>query len=292
MFETGRLPEASRPSGHVFISVKGVCMLAAGVALLGSLFFAFGAAVQQHEAVGTARPDLLVLMRRPRWLLGGLAIAVGGLLHIAALGLGPLTLVQPMGVASLLFALPVAAALHGRRPARAELAAAGTVAVGLIGLVLLIPEATTPARLDVPGTLTIIVTAALAAALAMGVAYRLAAPGRAGLLAVGAGVLYGATATLTRVLVDGGWQPWLLLAVALPVLPALALLQRAYAVGHFGVAFAALQVADPLTAVTFGTLLLGEPLPTGVAATLTAAAAAILAGVGTVALARTTPLPH
>ncbi|MFC7644375.1 hypothetical protein ACFQX6_29480 [Streptosporangium lutulentum] len=113
---------------------------------------------------------------------------------------------------------------------------------------------------------------------------------RAGLLAMAAGVLYGATATLTRVLVDGSWEPWFLLAVPMPALIALALLQRAYAVGHFGVSFAALQVADPLTAVAFGALLLGEPLPTGTASTLTALAAAALIAAGTVALARTSPM--
>lgn len=107
---------------------------------------------------------------------------------------------------------------------------------------------------------------------------------------MGAGVLYGATATLTRVLVDGDGEFWFLLAVPIPALIALALLQRAYAVGHFGVAFAALQVSDPLTAVVFGALLLGEPLPTGVAAVLTALAAAALTAAGTVSLARTTPM--
>ena len=46
-------------------------VLAAAIALVGSLFFALGAAVQQFEAVGSARPGLLALLRRPRWLLGG-----------------------------------------------------------------------------------------------------------------------------------------------------------------------------------------------------------------------------
>jgi hypothetical protein len=92
-------------------------VLAAAIALIGSLFFALGAAVQQFEAFGTAKPGLLALLRKPRWLFGGLSILLGGGLHIVALGLGPLTVVQPMGVASLLFALPIAATLHGRKPA-------------------------------------------------------------------------------------------------------------------------------------------------------------------------------
>ncbi|MBB6351802.1 DMT family transporter [Nonomuraea muscovyensis] len=261
-------------------------VLAAVVALVGSLFFALGAALQQFEAVGAARPGLLALLRRPRWLIGGASILVGGGLHIVALGLGPLTVVQPMGVASLLFALPIAATLHGRRPSRRELAAAAVVAMGLVGLVLLVPESGGPTRLAPTGVLTLLGVSGVAAVL-LWAGSRMASPaGRAALLATSSGVLYGATATLVRVLVDGAWDWWYLLALPVPALLALMMLQRAYAVGHFGVSFAALQIADPLTAVAFGALLLGEPLPTGVVPI----AAAALTAAGTVALARTSPL--
>ncbi|MEV4101450.1 DMT family transporter [Nonomuraea sp. NPDC049649] len=259
---------------------------AALIALVGSLFFALGAALQQFEAAGTDQPGMVALLRRPRWLLGGVSIVAGGGLHVVALGLGPLTVVQPMGVASLLFALPIAATLHGRRPATSELAAASLVAAGLVGLVLLVPESHGPVRLD-PAELFTLLGVSGAAALLLWAGARAAAPaGRAALLATAAGVLYGATATLVRVLMDGGWNWAYLVALPVPVLLALVMLQRAYAVGHFGVSFAALQIADPITAVAFGALLLGEPLPTGLAPVVAAAVAAA----GTVALARTTPL--
>ncbi|MEV0150184.1 MULTISPECIES: DMT family transporter [unclassified Nonomuraea] len=262
-------------------------LLAAVTALVGSLFFALGAALQQFEAAGApGARGLLALLRRPRWLAGGASILVGGGLHIVALGLGPLTVVQPMGVASLLFALPIAATLHGRRPSRAELGAAALVAAGLVGLVLLVPESAGPTALSPAGVVTLLAVSGLAAAL-LWAGSRIASPaGRAALLATSSGVLYGATATLMRVLVDGAWNWWYLLALPVPALLALAMLQRAYAVGHFGVSFASLQIADPLTAVAFGALLLGEPLPTGLAPV----AAAALTAAGTVALARTTPL--
>jgi drug/metabolite transporter (DMT)-like permease len=279
-------------------------VLAAAVALLGSLFFALGAAFQQHQAARSAQPSVPVLLRRPLWLLGGASIAVGATLHIFALSLGPLTAVQPMGVASLLFALPIAAALHGRRPARRELAAACVVSIGLIGLVLLVPPSAQTPTLTSSGAATMLAGTALTALLCFGLARRSAGAARAALLAVAAGVMYGATATITRVLVEGtGGNLWLLAVVPLPAVAALMLLQHAYATprdasrdrrpqgepgtGHFAVAFATLQVTDPLTAVTFGALLLGEPLPTNA---LAAVAAALLAGAGTVALARTTPL--
>ncbi|QYC39453.1 hypothetical protein Nocox_09145 [Nonomuraea coxensis DSM 45129] len=261
-------------------------VLAAAIALVGSLFFALGAALQQFEAVGSAKPGLLALLRRPRWLIGGASILAGGGLHIVALGLGPLTVVQPMGVASLLFALPLAAALHGRRPSRKELGAAAVVAAGLVGLVLMVPESSGPTRLGPDGVLLLLGVAGIAAVLLWAGATAAAPAWRAALLATSSGVLYGATATLVRVLVDGGWNWWYLPALPVPALLALMMLQRAYAVGHFGVSFASLQVADPLTAVAFGALLLGEPLPTGAAPVV----AALLTAAGTVALARTSPL--
>ncbi|MGR6923019.1 DMT family transporter [[Actinomadura] parvosata] len=261
-------------------------VLAAVIALVGSLFFALGAALQQFEAVGSAKPGLLALLRRPRWLIGGASILAGGGLHIVALGLGPLTVVQPMGVASLLFALPIAGTLHGRKPSRKELTAAAVVASGLIGLVLLVPESDGPTQLSPNGVLTLLGVAGVAAVLLWAGSKAVSPAGRAALLATSSGVLYGATATLMRVLVDGGWNWWYLLALPVPALLALMMLQRAYAVGHFGVSFASLQIADPLTAVAFGALLLGEPLPTGILPV----AAALLTAVGTVALARTSPL--
>ncbi|MGW0809785.1 DMT family transporter [Nonomuraea sp. NPDC002799] len=261
-------------------------VLAAVIALVGSLFFALGAALQQFEAAGSAKPGFLALLRRPRWLFGGLSILAGGGLHIVALGLGPLTVVQPMGVASLLFALPLAATLHGRKPSRRELGAAAVVAAGLIGLVLLVPESDGPTHLSPNGVLTLLGVSGVAAVLLWAGSKAASPAGRAALLATSSGVLYGATATLMRVLVDGGWNWWYLLALPVPALLALMMLQRAYAVGHFGVSFASLQIADPLTAVAFGALLLGEPVPTGIAPI----AAAALTAVGTVALARTSPL--
>jgi drug/metabolite transporter (DMT)-like permease len=213
------------------------------------------------------------------------------MVHIVALSLGPLTVVQPMGVASLLFALPIAAALEGRRPGRAEIAAAGAVSAGLIGLVLLVPKPTGIPHLTTTQAAALLAGPALVALLCRMRAGTARPVLKAGLLAVGAGVMYGATATLIRVLiVDGDRQLWLALAIPVPMVTALALLQGAYSVGHFPVAYAAAQMTDPLTAVTLGVVLLGEPLPEGTGGALATVAAAVLAAAGTVSLARTSPM--
>ena len=268
---------------------------AAALALLGAVFFALGAALQQFEAVAAAHAGLtrrlVLLLRRPRWLAGAASITFGGALHVVALGLGPLTVVQPMGVASMLFALPIAAALHGRTAGRGELAAAGTVSAGLIGLVLLVPEPAGAPHLGDAEAAGLLLAAAAAALLCRLASAGLAPAPRAGLLAAGAGVLYGATATLIRVTVAEGFaRPWLPLLVLPGALAALALLQGAYATGRFPVAFASVQTSDPLAAVSFGVVLLGEPLPGGGVTGALAAAAAVTAIAGTVLLARSSPL--
>lgn len=268
---------------------------AAALALLGSVFFALGAAVQQHEAGAAAQAGpvarLVLLLRRPRWLLGAVAIGFGTALHLFALSLAPITVVQPMGVASMLFALPIAAALHGRRPRAAEQAAAGAVTAALIGLVLLVPEPTAPPHLTAPEAAGLLLGAAALVLLGMPVAARVRPALRSGLLGAGAGVLFGAMATLVRVAVlEGAGRPWLLLVAPLPALAAIAMLQAAYATGHFPVAFAAVQIADPVTAVACGALLLGEPLPQGPAAALAAVVVAAVAAAGVAVLARSSPL--
>ncbi|MGW4426512.1 DMT family transporter [Streptosporangium sp. NPDC004631] len=277
-------------------------LLAAEVALAGSLSFALGAALQQHEAAGTTGSTLLgrlrLLVRRPLWLLGGLAILIGGVGHFMALGLGPLTIVQPVTVASLMFAVPIAAALHRRRPSRAELAAAGAVTAGLVAFVLVIPPTTTPPTLTTFDILRFLPCAVLIALICHRLGQRSTPHGRAMLLAVASGVMYASAATLNRVLSNGAMHDlsrlfnWLTLLMPVVAAAALALLQSAYATGHFGVAYATVQIADPLTAVTIGALILHERLPSDPASLLGALGAGALVLAGTVALARISPAPE
>src|ERR1700750_2711444 len=61
---------------------------------------------------GAAR--LLRLLRRPMWWVAVAATVAAAGLHVAALALGPLSTVQPLGVVTLGFALPVGAGLVWR----------------------------------------------------------------------------------------------------------------------------------------------------------------------------------
>jgi hypothetical protein len=73
----------------------------------------------------SSRSRLLRLLRMPRWWLAVLATLAAAGLHVAALGLGPLSLIQPLGVLTLVFALPLGARLAGWVVSRGEWVAAG-----------------------------------------------------------------------------------------------------------------------------------------------------------------------
>ncbi|MEV0196992.1 hypothetical protein [Nonomuraea sp. NPDC050691] len=263
------------------------------IALLGALGYALGAALQQFEAVAAGAS--LKLVRRPRWWIGGVIGFAGASLHAVALSFAPLVAVQPISVATLVFAVPLAALMYGRRPYRAEVLGSAAVAVGLVWLMLLVPAHNVTPHLGNGAALAFIgVIAAIAGAAELG-ARRLRGPGKALLMSVGAGAVTASVSTFVRV-VGGGMQGdwgrllhWFTLAVPVLLVCAVVLLQRSYAVGYFGIAYAGVQVVDPVTSVLAGAILLGEPLPASPSTAIPALLAGALTVAGTITLGRLAP---
>ncbi|HUR03539.1 MAG TPA: DMT family transporter [Nonomuraea sp.] len=263
------------------------------LALAGALGYAFGAALQQFEAVAEGASFRLV--RRPRWWIGGVIGFTGACLHAVALSLAPLVAVQPISVATLVFAVPLAALMYGRRPYKAEILGSIAVAVGLLWLMVLLPAHNVTPRLGdgaAIGFIAVIGVIVLAAEL---IANRLRGPGKALVLSVGAGAVTASVSTFVRA-VGGGMQGdwgrllhWFTLAVPVLLVCAVVLLQRSYAVGYFGVAYAGVQVVDPITSVLAGAILLGEPLPANPSTAIPAVLAAALTIGGTITLSRLSP---
>ncbi|MBE3007905.1 DMT family transporter [Microbispora sp. NEAU-D428] len=263
------------------------------IALVGALGYALGAALQQFEAVSEGAT--LALVRRPRWWIGGVIGFTGASLHAVALSLAPLVVVQPVSVATLVFAVPLAATLHGRRPRRAEIAGSIAVAVGLLGLMLLVPAHNVTPVLSDAHALELIGCVALVVAVTFTAARWLRGPAKALLMAVGAGAVTATVSTFVRV-VGGGLEGdlgrlvhWFTLAIPVLLVCAVVLLQKSYAVGYFGIAYAGVQVVDPITSVTAGAVLLGESLPTEVGKVIPALLAAGLLIAGTITLGRLAP---
>ncbi|OPG14385.1 DMT family transporter [Microbispora sp. GKU 823] len=263
------------------------------IALVGALGYALGAALQQFEAVSEGAT--LALVRRPRWWIGGVIGFAGASLHAVALSLAPLVVVQPVSVATLVFAVPLAATLHGRRPRRAEIAGSIAVAVGLLGLMLLVPAHNVTPVLSDAHALELIGCVALVVAVTFTAARWLRGPAKALLMAIGAGAVTATVSTFVRV-VGGGLEGdlgrlvhWFTLAIPVLLVCAVVLLQKSYAVGYFGIAYAGVQVVDPITSVTAGAVLLGESLPTEVDKVIPALLAAGLLIAGTITLGRLAP---
>ncbi|MFF4777852.1 DMT family transporter [Microtetraspora fusca] len=263
------------------------------IALVGALGYALGAALQQFEAVRDGAT--LQLVKRPRWWIGGIIGFIGASLHAVALSMAPLVAVQPVSVATLVFAVPLAAMLHGRRPHRAEILGSVAVAAGLLGLMLLVPAHNVTPSLSDRDALGLIGCIAVIVAVSFGVARFLRGPGKALAMAVGAGSVTATVSTFVRV-VGGGLHGdlskllhWFTLAIPVLLICAVVLLQKSYAVGYFGIAYAGVQVVDPITSVLAGAILLGESLPAGAGQVIPALlAAAVLIG-GTITLGRLAP---
>jgi len=82
---------------------------------------------------------------------------------------------------------------------------------------------------------------------------------------------------------------WFTFVIPVLLVWAFVLLQRSYALGYFGIAYASVQVVDLLLSVAAGAFLLGETLPTGWGRAIPALLAGALLVGGTITLARLAP---
>lgn len=175
-------------------------VLAVVLAVLNACCYAAGARLQ-HQALNqpTAGPGPRPsVVRRPRWLAGLVLMAAGAVLHMTALRLAPVTVVQPLGVGAV-----VVSVLWGLRARRARLGAA----TGLALLAVVVGTgafATLAARITVATSVT--ATAQLRAGLLVlvlvacctGLAGSLGGRRRCLAAAIGAGSSYGCMSVLIR----------------------------------------------------------------------------------------------
>ncbi|MEV0679446.1 glycosyltransferase [Actinosynnema sp. NPDC050436] len=262
--------------------------LAVLLAVVGAVFFAV-AARWQHDAVRATEGALRVveLLRRPRWLAGLVLLVVGAGLHAVALGMAPLSVVQPVGV----LAIGITAVLDGRRR---ELPAVAVTTFGVGAFVFLaagsatatpvVPEAELTAGLLVLG---LIAAPVLLGVLSTGPVSRGLGFGAAG------GVAYGYVSVLMRSVsqdVQAGRVDWTTALSAAGIAASLLVggwfIQHAYASGPPHLAVACLTVVDPLVAVGIGAGLLGEATRTSGFVALAELACAVTAIGGVVVLAR------
>ncbi|WP_370962628.1 glycosyltransferase family 4 protein [Amycolatopsis sp. cg9] len=247
--------------------------LAVVCALLAAALFAVAATRQHAEVAGLAvegvpgLPTLARLLRSPGWWAGtGLATG-GSLLHVVALSLAPLPVVQPLGVFSLVLTV-----LFGRRArTRRVVTAVVLVVAGVAGFVALAASAGPGQAISAGTAEGVAVTGFVIAALTWFARAGCAALAAASavLFGLGSSVVHAAASQSPATAALLGGQALLLLGAGGVVL------HRAYAAGPTAVVVGTTTVLDPLTAVAVAALAYGEvPRP---AAALAAVAA--LAGV-------------
>jgi drug/metabolite transporter (DMT)-like permease len=274
-------------------------------ALAAALLYAFASVLQQRGAAGRPGDEsmriglLWRLAHEPGWVLG-VACDVGAyVLQFVALGHGPLVVVQPLLVCGLLFALPVGAALDGRRMGGSDWVGAVCVCAGLAAfLVTAHPAAGRDNVRPLAWSVLLLSVAAVAAGL-LAAARGRRRRGRALLLSASAGVVYGAAAALTKTtshllgrgVVDvlGSWQLYALVAFGLFGMLAA---QSAFQAGALDVSLPVMTVADPVVSIVIGATMFSESVRSSPgAASIEVAALSAMAG-GVFLLARTGGLPR
>ncbi|MFL6122905.1 hypothetical protein [Actinophytocola sp.] len=255
-----------------------------------AIAYAAAALIQARHAHLTVRQ----LVRVPV-LWAAIALnALGAALHVTSLGFGPLSLIQPLGVLTLVIAVPFAASAAHRKVTRLELTGMSKTVLGLAGLALLI---TTPGTTRTLGSGELVALVLATATFLAVLGFQGRRPGASSLWeAVAGGAAYSVCSALCQTVVvsvgDSGGdvllRPVMIFALAAIVVFAIAatlLTQRSYRNG-LAAPLAMTNLVNPATATAIGVLLLGEHLGTTPLQMAIAAGCAVLAGWGVAQLAR------
>jgi hypothetical protein len=275
-------------------------MIAIVWALTAAVLYGTGAALQQHQAATApadtaGRPSLLLLLiRRPWWLLGIVGELGGFATHAIALKSGPLTVVQMLLASSLVFSVGTVHLRSGRWPSAATVAAVVAVVAGIGTFVCL----TAPALGESQG----LPQHAGLAAIGLGViALPFAAIGllsrgrrRALLLAVGAGLADTCIAVVTMAFthslghgLGGMLTSWPIYALAIGGPISLLLTQTAYQAGCPMISLPVITVVTPMASLAVGVGLLGETTHLTALSGAGVGLAVLVTAAGLISLART-----
>ncbi|MFF5532483.1 DMT family transporter [Streptomyces cinerochromogenes] len=260
------------------------------LSFVSALAYAGGAIVQEQVAVSSPDSGYLPL-RRPGWW-GALALnGLGGVLHVVALAYGPLSLVQPLGALTIVFALPMAALCVGRRAGATAWRGALMATAGLAGLLTLVGSSSAHSLDPAQRLVVALVTGgAVAALMCAGLAVHRHPAVRSVLLATASGIAFGMSSVFTKtVAVD--WTEGIGLGglSSLTVIGAFAaagvlLSQASYRGAGLAAPLATLTVVNPVLAAAVGILMFGETFRYGTTGTVLALGCGVVAAGGLIML--------
>ncbi|WP_181923623.1 DMT family transporter [Streptomyces inhibens] len=249
-----------------------VILLALGAACCLGLGFVFQQAAAQHAPMKDflSLRLLLDLVRMPLWVAGIGLMVVGMALGAVALGMGDITLVEPLLATNLLFAMALSRRLTRQRLGRSGWAGLWLLAGGVTAFIV----AGRPQGGRSSGDH---MWQWLIMGMVLGVALLLAAVAKrervhvsleAALLGVAAGLIYGLQDALTRISGErfghGGWSAlltsWQPYAIVVLGVLALVMVQSAFESAPLRLSLPALTAAQPLAGILCGVGFLGDQL--------------------------------
>lgn len=243
---------------------------------MGAFLLSLGAqfqndAVTRHYVPKTRKisalrfSQILDLIKRPRWLTGTSFLLLAALFQLGALALAPLIVVQPIGALALILTSVLNARIYRVRLDGKTLGAIAVILLGVASFVSLAATSAVNTEMSDQKLLQVVgIMILLLAVFGLSFAW---SRGNVGPLAyiLGAGVLYGFTASLAKVVIQRLYQADFDLLTLLAVgalLGAIFLggwfVQNAYASGPPDLVIAGLTVVDPAVAVGIGIVILGE----------------------------------
>ncbi|MBD0839767.1 DMT family transporter [Streptomyces sp. TRM68416] len=260
------------------------------LSFVSAVAYAGGAIVQEHVAV-SAPGGQYAALRRPTWWAAVALNGLGGLLHVAALAYGPLSLVQPLGALTIVFALPMAALFVGRKAGATAWRGAIMATVGLAGLLSLVGASESQSLGTAERMAVALVTAgAVVALMIAGRAAHRHPVVRSVLLATASGIAFGMSSVFTKIVavdwdgaVTAGDLP-ALTAIGVFATAGLLLSQAAYRGAGLAAPLAVLTVVNPVVAAAVGITMFGETFRYGTAGTALALSCGVVAAGGLILL--------
>jgi drug/metabolite transporter (DMT)-like permease len=247
--------------------------MAASLALVAAFLFALAATLQQKGAgnlptISLAKPSSLFrLAEQTMWLLGTLALLAGYVFQAAALDRGRLSIIQPLLVTTVVFALPLGYLLTRQHVGRREIGGATVIVLGL-ALFAYFGDPAGGNENAPNGEWAVAIGAIVltsAALLFLGGSGGLSR--RAAVYGTVAGILFGLSASLTKPTLDylhesvgtmlSHWEAY---ALAIAGVLGFVLQQVSLGTGRLAPSVATVSVANPVVGILIGTLLLDERL--------------------------------
>ncbi|MFF4346047.1 DMT family transporter [Streptomyces sp. NPDC001530] len=260
------------------------------LSFVSAVAYAGGAIVQEQVAL-TSPGQTYAPLRRPSWWAAVALNGLGGLLHVVALAYGPLSLVQPLGALTIVFALPMAALFVGRRAGATAWRGAIMATVGLAGLLSLVGASDAQSLGNAQRVaLAVVAGGSVAALMVAGRAAHRHPAVRSVLLAVAAGIAFSMSSVFTKtVAVDWSQQVSLADLSSLAVIGVFAtagmlLSQAAYRGGGLAAPLATLTVVNPVVAAAVGITMFGETFRYGTTGTALALGCGVVAAGGLILL--------